>query len=188
MVFLLFITMVIFQRVTELIVANRNERWMKKQGGIEFGQQHYWFIVTIHSLFIISLILEVIIFKRELSSLWPFLGSLFVLTQLARIWALHSLGKYWNTKIIVVPNAKVIKKGPYVYLKHPNYLIVSLEFIIIPLLFNAFWTAILFSLLNLLILMIRIPTEEKALAEHTEYQLVFNQTGRLLRLFFLKKL
>lgn len=188
MIFSLFITIVVFQRVTELIIAKRNEGWMKKQGGIEFGQQHYWFIVTVHSLFIICLILEVIIFEKEPSSLWPFLGSLFILTQLARVWALFSLGKYWNTKIIVVPNAKVIKKGPYVYLKHPNYLIVSLELIIIPLLFNAFWTTILFSLLNAVILMIRIPAEEKALSEHTEYQIVFNTTRRLLRFSFLKKM
>ena len=66
-----------------------------------------------------------------------------------------------------------MKKGPYRFLKHPNYLVVTLEFIVIPMLFEAYFTAFLFTILNAIILSIRIPTEEKALNELTEYQNIF---------------
>jgi methyltransferase len=179
--FSLFLSFVIFQRVCELAIAKRNERWMKKQGGLEFGKTHYVFIVAVHTLFFISLCLEVLVQKKEVSPYWPVFVSLFLVTQIGRVWALSSLGKYWNTKIIVVPQATVIRKGPYKYLKHPNYLIVTLEFLVIPLLFQAYGTLIAFSLLNALILMIRIPAEERALCKHTKYSDAFHKTSRNIR-------
>lgn len=111
--FSLFLAFVIFQRVCELAIAKRNENWMKEQGGVEFGKTHYIFIVFVHALFFISLCLEVLVQEKEISPYWPGIVSLFLVTQIGRIWALSSLGKYWNTKIIVVPHATVIKKGPY---------------------------------------------------------------------------
>ena len=93
----------------------------------------------------------------------------FLLTQLIRVWAITSLGRYWNTKIIVLPGAKMVNKGPYRFLKHPNYLVVTIEFIVIPLLFEAYFTAFFFSLLNGIILRIRIAAEEKALYQLTGY-------------------
>jgi len=186
--FSLFLAFVIFQRVCELAIAKRNENWMKEQGGVEFGKTHYIFIVFVHALFFISLCLEVLVQEKEISPYWPGIVSLFLVTQIGRIWALSSLGKYWNTKIIVVPHATVIKKGPYKFLKHPNYLIVTLEFVVIPLLFQAYGTLIAFSLLNALILMIRIPAEERALCDHTKYNEVFHKTSRFLPLPFMKKM
>lgn len=180
--FSFFLAFVIFQRICELVIAKRNEKWMKAQGGVEFGKTHYLFIVFVHALFFISLCLEVLVQEKDISRFWPVLVSLFLVTQLGRIWALSSLGKYWNTKIIVVPHASVIKKGPYKFLKHPNYLIVTLEFLVIPLLFQAYGTLIAFSLLNALILMIRIPAEERALCDHTKYSEVFHKTSRFLPL------
>ena len=92
-----------------------------------------------------------------------------MLTQLIRVWALTSLGRYWNTKIIVLPGAKMVNKGPYRFLKHPNYLVVTIEFIVIPLMFEAYFTAFFFSLLNGIILRIRIAAEERALTQLTGY-------------------
>lgn len=186
MIFSVFIILIMIQRLAELIIAKRNENWMKSQGALEFGQSHYVFIVTVHSLFFISYIAEVYFFQRELSSAWPVLLLLFCITQAGRIWALTSLGRYWNTKIIVLPKANVIKKGPYRYIKHPNYLIVAAEFIIIPLLFQAYLTAAIFTVLNFIILAIRIPAEERALKELTEYEVSFPQLLGFLKI--LKKI
>jgi methyltransferase len=184
----LFLSVVLVQRVCELVIAKRNERWMKKQGGVEYGKPQYVFIVAIHALFFISFCFEVLGQRKEISPLWTILLFLFLLTQIGRVWALSSLGKYWNTKIIVVPNATIVSKGPYKFLKHPNYLIVTLEFFIIPLLYQAYGTLIAFSLLNALILMFRIPAEERALCDHTQYKEVFQNKNRLLPFPFMKKI
>jgi methyltransferase len=171
---------IILQRLTELKIANQNERWMKIQGGIEFGQKHYRIMVAMHSLFFLFYILEVLYFEKGISMQWPILFMFFIITQVGRVWALISLGRYWNTKIIVLPNADVVLKGPYKFLKHPNYVIVTLEFIIIPMFFQAYITMILFSILNIWILSIRIPEEEKALNELTQYNQLFGQTRRFI--------
>jgi methyltransferase len=170
LIFYLFFLIIAIQRLCELIIAKRNERWMKSRGAIEFGQEHYRLIVTVHAMFFVVYFLEVTAWQTKLSVLWPVLLSLFIVTQIIRIWALTSLGHYWNTKIIVLPQATIVKKGPYRFLKHPNYLVVTIEFIIIPMLFEAYFTAFLFTILNGIILSIRIPAEEKALNELTEYQ------------------
>jgi len=171
--FFLIITLIILKRMVELVIAKRNERWMKSQGAMEFGKEHYRWIVLVHGLFFISYILEVLILHKPLSPVWPIVLALLLITQAARVWALKSLGMFWNTKIIVLPNAKVVRKGPYRYIKHPNYAIVAAEFLLIPLLFQAYVTAILFSILNAVILAVRIPAEEKALRSLTEYERVF---------------
>ena len=170
-IFYAFILLLIAQRLAELLIARRNEQWMKQRGAREFGQTHYRFIVFFHSLFFVSYWIEVTVWDSALSPIWPLLLTIFLFTQLVRVWALTSLGKFWNTKIIVLPGASVVQKGPYRFLKHPNYMVVILEFIIIPLFFQAHYTTILFTVLNLLVLSIRIPAEEKALNELTEYPL-----------------
>jgi methyltransferase len=166
MAFWLFISIIITQRILELFVAKQNEKWMKSQGAIEFGKRHYPVIVFVHILFFISLITEVQFFQKDISPLWPLFLVAFLAVQAVRIWALLSLGRFWNTKILVLPGAAVIKKGPYKYLKHPNYCVVVLELIIIPLMFHAYFTAILFTLLNMFVLSIRIPAEEYALKKY----------------------
>lgn len=178
--FFLFAGFIIFQRLSELAVAKRNEQWMKSKGAIEFGQGHYPAMVMIHSAFFVVYILEVIFFKKGLSDYWPILFALFLVTQVMRVWALASLGRFWNTKVIILPGAEVIKKGPYKIIKHPNYLIVTVELIVIPLMFKAYYTLVIFTLLNILILSIRIPAEERALEELTAYQTKFNKQGRFL--------
>jgi methyltransferase len=182
MVFTIFIAFIIIQRLTELMVAKKNEQWMKSQGALEFGEGQYFFIVLIHSLFFVFYIGEVVYFDKNISPLWPSLLILFLLAQAGRIWALKSLGPYWNTKIIVLPNANIVKKGPYRYIKHPNYLIVATEFMIIPLMFQAYFTAVLFTILNAIILRIRIPAEENALMQLTAYEEAFPQISSLAKI------
>jgi methyltransferase len=175
-----FFIFIVFQRLIELLIANRNEKWMKAQGAIEFGKAHYRLMVVMHTLFFLVYLLEVVFLEKTLSIAWPFLLFLFLLAQAGRVWALTALGRYWNTKILVLPDAAVVKKGPYRYIKHPNYAIVMIELIVIPLMFNAYITASLFTLLNIGILSIRIPAEELALSTLTEYKVVFRLSNRFL--------
>ncbi|MDZ5473190.1 isoprenylcysteine carboxylmethyltransferase family protein [Bacillus sp. 31A1R] len=186
MLFTIFLAFILTQRIFELFVARNNEIWMKSRGALEFGKTHYVFMVLIHSLFFVVYTGEVFLLEKQISPVWPFLLIIFILTQTGRIWALSSLGKYWNTKIIVLPNADIVKKGPYRFLKHPNYVIVTIEFIVIPLMFQAYFTAFIFSFLNVLILSIRIPAEEKALKELTEYENEFLKSNRFVPNIFKK--
>jgi methyltransferase len=152
---------VLCQRLFELWLARRNRIWMKSQGGYEVGQEHYKWIVTMHVGFLATLLIEGI--QSRPPTLWSWLFLLFVLVQFLRLWVIASLGPYWNTRIWVVPGHPLVKKGPYRYLKHPNYLIVASELLLLPLLFGAYLTAVIFSLLNAwFLLSIRIPQEESA--------------------------
>ncbi|APH04666.1 isoprenylcysteine carboxyl methyltransferase family protein [Bacillus weihaiensis] len=173
MFFYFFFALLVFQRVAELVVAKKNEKWMVKRGALEHGQEHYPFIVLLHIAFLLSLFLEVILFEKQIVNLWHFVISLLAITQLIRYWALISLGQYWNTKIMIVPNDVVVRKGPYRFIRHPNYIVVAIELLFIPLLFQAYATAIIFTLLNIGMMTIRIPAEEKALSQHTNYLEVF---------------
>lgn len=171
--FLFVFIIVIIQRLVELIVAGRNERWIRSQGAIEVGASHYKWMVLMHTAFFVSLLIEVLIFDRPLSPIWGILLAIFLLMQILRVWCLSSLGKFWNTKILILPGADVQKKGPYRWIRHPNYVIVTTELIVLPLLFSAYITAVVFLLLNIWMLSVRIPAEEKALRELTNYNEVF---------------
>ena len=168
----------LLQRVLELIAANKNEKWMKKHGAIEFGREHYGLMVAMHVAFLSSLILEVYFFKQDLHPLWPFFLTLFIGLQGMRFWVIRTLGKYWNTKILVIPRGKLVKKGPYKWIKHPNYLIVTLELFTIPFIFQAYLTLVLFFVLNQIILSIRIPLEEQVLMEWADYEAKFERQAR----------
>nr|WP_034659040.1 isoprenylcysteine carboxylmethyltransferase family protein [Robertmurraya massiliosenegalensis] len=182
----LLIVFIILQRVVEMFIARRNEKWLKNQGGIEIGQAHYRYMIIIHVLFFVSLVTEIVRANSSIHPIWPLILVLFLLTQLGRVWVIYSLGRHWNTKIIVIPEVQVVRKGPYRFLKHPNYVIVTLELMIIPLLYEAYITGLIFTILNIWILSIRIPAEEKALHSLTEYEKVFMGQNRFLP-SFLKK-
>lgn len=123
---------------------------------------------------------EVYLLNAKPPSWWLIPFVLFLIAQVIRIWAISSLGVYWNTKILLLPGAKVVAKGPYRFMRHPNYTVVSLELLVIPLIFGAYYTAILFTILNILMLRVRIPVEEKALMELTDYE---NSHGQKQRFF-----
>ncbi|MBM7584285.1 methyltransferase [Bacillus pakistanensis] len=170
MFFYIFLIVVASQRLIEVLIAKRNEKWMKSKGAKEYGKRHYRLMVAIHFLFFVSLIMESILGRSDLNSDWPLLVAVFFIVQLCRVWVIMALGRFWNTKIIVLKDAEVVAKGPYKFIKHPNYLIVTIELIIIPLIFNAYWTLFIFAILNQLILAIRIPLEEEVLNKQTNYE------------------
>ncbi|MFC5541912.1 isoprenylcysteine carboxyl methyltransferase family protein [Ureibacillus suwonensis] len=174
-IFIFTISFVILQRISELIIAKRNEKQMRKLGAYEAGASHYPFMILLHAGFFISLIVEVIVFERSISPFFGYLLFLFLLVQSLRVWCLSSLGMFWNTKIIVLPGAKTVKTGPYAFFKHPNYLVVCCEIILLPMMFQAYFTAIVFTVLNLIMLSIRIPIENKALIEATNGEYTYNK-------------
>ncbi|NIP39569.1 MAG: hypothetical protein GWO07_14705 [Candidatus Dadabacteria bacterium] len=161
--FIIFISIIIVQRISELILSKRNENYLKSQGAIENDKGGYKYIILMHNLFFISLIAEFIFIKRRPSEYWIILLIIFICTQGLRYWAIFSLGKRWCTKIFVLSDSDLIKSGPYKYFKHPNYIAVIIELAIIPLLFSCYYTAIIFSILNIIVLRRRIILEEHAL-------------------------
>lgn len=171
MIFYFILILVIVQRLVELRIAKRNEKSMRARGAYEVGASHYPYMILLHVSFFISLIIEVMYIK-SFSSPYYALIIVFLVLQLLRVWCLTSLGTYWNTKVIILPGAKVVAKGPYAFIRHPNYLIVCLEIAVLPLIFQAYVTAICFTILNFIILSVRIPIEEKALKEATNYAVV----------------
>ena len=170
MIFYIILSIIIVQRLLELVVAKRNEKNMRAQGAYEVGASHYPFMILLHVSFFISLLIEVSTFSLTPSPLFLLFFVMFLCVQGLRVWCLTSLGSFWNTKIIILPGANVVTKGPYQYLRHPNYLVVSIEIALLPLMFDAYFTAICFTILNAIMLSVRIPTEERALKEVTNYK------------------
>ncbi|TFB24006.1 hypothetical protein E3U55_04115 [Filobacillus milosensis] len=165
MIYLFILIYLIGLRISELIVAKSNEKYQKQNGAIEIKDPYYTYIVITHTLFFVFLVAESFLvhgWEREISLT---LVIMFVLIQALRFWSLISLGRYWNTKVIVLPNAQIVQKGPYKWIKHPNYIVVGLEFLIIPLMFHAFVTATLFLGMHLWLMSKRIPMENQALQQ-----------------------
>lgn len=157
---------VILQRLLEVMYAKSNERRMKQQGAIEAGASHYKWIVLLHILFFVSLLAEVLYMGTDGGGGWLFFFLLFIVAQILRVWALASLGPFWNTKILVLPGAEKVKSGPYRWIPHPNYVVVALEIASLPMIFGAWRTALIFTIANaMLLLLVRIPAEEKALQQ-----------------------
>nr|WP_107942248.1 isoprenylcysteine carboxylmethyltransferase family protein [Metasolibacillus fluoroglycofenilyticus] len=169
----LFILIIILQRFVELIIARHNERWLRAQGAYEVGTNHYPHMLALHSSFFIVLLLEITLKKPSLSPLFPILLLLFVVVQGLRVWCIYSLGRFWNTKIFILPHAPVIRKGPYRFMRHPNYFVVSIEILLLPFMFQAYFSAFIFTVLNAVILSVRIPIEERALRQATNYNEAF---------------
>src|ERR1035437_2528419 len=154
MTFVLFISFVILFRIGELLLSKRNEKWLIQNGAVEYGKNHYPFIVTLHALFISSLIIEYSIQKTVSYNI--FLIVLYFILIAIKISVIFSLGKFWNTKIYHIYNIPLVRKGLYKYLKHPNYMIVIAEIAVIPLAFHLYYSVIIFSILNAIMLFVRI--------------------------------
>jgi methyltransferase len=160
MYFPIFISFIILQRILELLLSADNEKWLRARGAVEYGRGHYPFVFLLHSLFLTSLIAEYLVGNTPPPSK-PFAGIYFLLLIL-KIWTITSLGKYWNTKILRIPNAPPVTKGPYRYIQHPNYWIVAGEILVIPMVFGWYAIALLFTILNAMWLTIRIREENRA--------------------------
>jgi len=147
-------------RVAELVLSAHNAKRLKAAGGIERGAGHYPLLVAFHSLWLGWIFL--LPSDREPNG-W--LLGLFALLLLARLWVIVSLGRYWTTRVFEMPNRALVRRGPYRWLRHPNYLIVQAEVMVVPAAFGAWAAAILFGLVNALLLAWRIRIEERALAQ-----------------------
>ena len=156
------------ERIAELLISRRNARIAFSKGGVEYGFRHFPFMVALHTGLLLACLAEVFLLNRPFIPLlgWPML-ALALLAQAGRYWCIVSLGEQWNTRVIVVPGAgRVAARGPYRWLRHPNYVIVAIEGIALPLVYDAWITAIVFTVLNaILLLRFRIPIENGALKQ-----------------------
>ncbi len=162
MLFIIFISFVILQRIVELLISGKNEIWLRSKGAIEYGQGHYPFIILLHVFFLGSLIIEYIF--RNQPALENFYIFIYLILIIAKTWLISFLGKYWNTKIFRICGILPVKRGPYKLFKHPNYFIVVCEIIVIPLIFDLYYTAFVFTILNAIVLTIRIREENRVWA------------------------
>ena len=155
------------ERIVELVISKRNAAWAFERGGVEYGFRHFPWMVALHTGLLLACIAEVFFADRPFMPAlgWPML-AIVVLCQAGRYWVIASLGRQWNTRVIVVPGLAAVKRGPYRFswMRHPNYIIVAVEGIALPLVHTAWVTAIVFTLLNaILLLRFRIPIENGAL-------------------------
>ncbi len=166
--YVLLIAAVACERVAELVVSKRNLAWSRTQGGVEFGAAHYPAMVILHTAFLVGCLVEVIWLDRPfLPALgWPML-AIVVAAQALRWWCITTLGQQWNTRVVVIPGATRVSGGPYRLLSHPNYVAVIAEGIALPLVHTAWITALVFTVLNGVLLATRITTENAALASLT---------------------
>jgi methyltransferase len=158
---------VVLQRLLELVLSKRNEAWLRLRGAYEVGRKHYKYLGALHILFFATLIAEIFFYRRNMPRWWWMPFSLFLLAQGLRFWSIGTLGRRWTTRIMALPGASVVTTGPYRYLRHPNYTAVVLELLSLPLIFGAYYTALVFSVLNAALMRIRIPAEERALSQQT---------------------
>ncbi|GAB2745746.1 isoprenylcysteine carboxyl methyltransferase family protein [Streptomyces bullii] len=154
------------ERVAELVVARRNAAWTLARAGVERGRGHYPVMVVLHTGLLVCCLLEPVLADRPfLPALgWPMLGAA-VLAQALRWWCIATLGPYWNTRVIVVPGARLVGGGPYRFLRHPNYLAVVVEIAALPLVHSAWLTATVFSVANAVLLGVRVRCENAVLAQ-----------------------
>jgi methyltransferase len=163
-VYYLLILAIGIERLVELIVSKRNAQWAFAHGGKEFGRRHYPVMVAIHTALLVGCAVEVWALHRPFIAWlgWPML-ALVAGSQALRWWCVGTLGHRWNTLVIVLPQAPLIRRGPYRWLHHPNYVAVVVEGVALPLLHTAWLTAVVFTLANALLLTVRIRVENGAL-------------------------
>ena len=151
---------VIVQRLSELVIAQRNTTRLLAAGGYEVGRGHYPAMVLLHTSWLVCLIW--LAPSQPVS--WLFLACYAVL-QVFRVWILTTMGKRWTTRIIVVPGEQLVASGPYRFVRHPNYVLVIGEIACLPMVFGLWWVALVFTVLNAAMLYVRISAENAALAD-----------------------
>ena len=147
-------------RLLELAIARRNTRRLLAEGAVEVGQGHYPLIVALHAAWLLALLVFV---PAQRAPQWPWL-AFFLLLQPLRLWVIVTLGRFWTTRVVSLPNAPLVRRGPFRYVRHPNYLVVELELISLPLAFGAPLLALAFGLANALLVGWRIRIEDRLLA------------------------
>ncbi len=152
------------ERLVELVVSRRNAAWSLAQGGRETGQSHFPAMVVLHTGLLVGMLVEAWVRRPEVPAAlaWSMLG-LAVASQALRWWCIATLGRRWNTRVIVVPGLPPVTSGPYRFMRHPNYVAVVVEGVALPLIHEAWITAVVFTVLNAALLRVRIRVEEQAL-------------------------
>jgi methyltransferase len=155
---------VVLERLAELVISRRHAAWALSRGGVEHGRGHYPWMVLLHTALLVACLAEAWLLDRAFIPVlgWPMLVVV-VLAQALRWWCILTLGRRWNTRVIVVPGMPLVARGPYRLLRHPNYVAVVAEGIALPLVHGSFITALAFTLLNAWLLTVRIRTEDRAL-------------------------
>ena len=163
--FTVLVALVGLERVAELVVSTRNAAWSRERGGVESGLGHFPFMVVLHTALLVGALVEAWLRRPDVPSLlaWSML-ALVVASQALRWWCIATLGRRWNTRVIVVPGLAPVSAGPYRFLRHPNYVAVVVEGVALPLVHAAWITAVVFTVLNAGLLAVRIRTEDAALA------------------------
>jgi methyltransferase len=147
------------QRLAELWWAKQNEARLLAAGGVERGRSHLWLMILVHAAWISGLWL--LGYDRPIESVFL---ALFLILQIARFWVLLTLGRRWTIRVITVPGEHLVARGPFRFLRHPNYAVVVGEIAVVPLVLGLPIFAVVFTILNLMVLAIRIPAENAALA------------------------
>lgn len=164
--YLLLLGLVAVERLAELITARRHTAWSVARGGREYGRGHYPAMVALHTALLVGCAVEPWLAGRPFV---PVLGwsalAVVVAAQGLRWWCIATLGPRWNTRVLVVPGLPLVEAGPYRLLRHPNYVAVVAEGIALPLVHTAWLTALGFTVLNLLLLRVRISCEDTALTQ-----------------------
>lgn len=163
--YLVLVGLVALERIAELVVAQRNARWSFARGGVESGRGHYPAMVVLHVAFLVACPVEVLVAGRPFVPWlgWPMV-ALVLLAEALRWWCIAALGPRWNSRVIVVPGLPLVRRGPYRWLRHPNYVAVVTEFVALPLVHTAWLTAVVSSALDAAVLRARIRAENAALA------------------------
>ncbi|MFJ1899043.1 isoprenylcysteine carboxyl methyltransferase family protein [Streptomyces sp. NPDC088115] len=152
------------ERLAELAVALRNTRWALARGGVETGRAHYPAMVALHTALLLGCLVEVRLAERPFVPLFGWaMVAVVVAAQGLRWWCVRTLGRRWNTRVIVVPGRPLVTGGPYRLLRHPNYAAVAAEGLALPLVHGAWLTAALFTVLNAALMTVRVRCEEAAL-------------------------
>ena len=151
--------LVTLQRLSELVIAKRNTAGLVARGAVEHGASHYPVMVLLHASWLVGLWW----FGWNASVIWP-LMALYIALQGFRVWILATLGSRWTTRILTVPNEALVARGPYKFMRHPNYALVLLEVPLLPLALGLTWFAVLYGALNIAMLAWRIRIEEAALS------------------------
>lgn len=163
--FTVLVALVGLERVAELVVSKRNAAWSTERGGRESGQGHYPVMVVLHTGFLVAMLAEAWVREPHVPAwlAWSML-ALVAAAQALRWWCIATLGPRWNTRVIVVPGLPPVTGGPYRFLRHPNYVAVVVEGVALPLVHAAWITALVFTLANAALLLVRIRVEDAALA------------------------
>lgn len=164
----LFILLLAVERMSELVLSRYNVRLLRERGAEEHGRAHFPWFVALHALYPFALIAEVVGAGARPGALWSVWLVVFLAAQVLRFAVIRTLGMYWTVRVLVVPGTTPIRRGPYRWLRHPNYVAVALELFSGALLFGAWRTAIVATAIHLVLIRLRIPVEERALREAAE--------------------